>query len=217
MRINSRFNIIPALAKNSIVAKATVVALLLVASVDTAPAQSSGHAEVGVFADYFRLQAEPRDLIGVGARAGWTVHHGEMWGLKHSLGLEAEMAYDFDRGFTETYTRGIATGYGPSTTRALHGMFGPTVKFGNHFQPFITVKGGFLNIGFSTATPPSGFSSALTNLRNSNNGNAVLYPGAGLEWAWGPLGLRLDAGDLIYFNQGAQHNPSASFGPQFRF
>lgn len=217
MRMNRGLQIILGLTKNSRIATAAVVVFLLLPCIGTASAQSDGHVQVGAYGDYFRLQAAPRDLLGVGARAGWTLYHGQMWGWKHSLALEGELSYDFERSFTETYSRGIATSFSPSNTRALHGEFGPTLKFGNHFQPFLTVKGGFLNVGFSTATPPQGFTSALTNLRNSNNGNAVLYPGAGFEWGWGPLGLRLDAGDLIYFNQGPQHNPSASFGPQFRF
>jgi len=33
----------------------------------------------------------------------------------------------------------------------------------------------------------------------------------------GPIGLRLDVGDEMYFNNGAHHNLRVAFGPVFRF
>jgi hypothetical protein len=174
------------------------------------------HGEVGVFADYFRLQATQRDLLGAGGRAAWNIHHGEMV-AKHSVALEAEITYDFERGFGEPFTRGIATSVVSSNVRALHGLFGPKLQFGGSFRPFVTLKGGFLNIGFSNASPATGFTSALADLRNNNNRNGVLYPGGGVEWFWGPIGLRLDAGDEIFFNNGAHHNAKVTFGPHVRF
>jgi len=47
--------------------------------------------------------------------------------------------------------------------------------------------------------------------------NAALYPGAGIEATLGPVGLRLEAGDEIYFNQGAHNNLRITFGPFLRF
>jgi hypothetical protein len=47
--------------------------------------------------------------------------------------------------------------------------------------------------------------------------NAVLYPGGGLEGFLGPLGLRFDVGDEIYFNGGAHHALRVAFGPVIRF
>jgi len=46
---------------------------------------------------------------------------------------------------------------------------------------------------------------------------AALYPGVGGEAFWGPLGLRLDAGDEIYFANGARNNLRIAFGPTIRF
>jgi hypothetical protein len=42
-------------------------------------------------------------------------------------------------------------------------------------------------------------------------------PCGGLEGRIGPVGLRLDVGDEIYFNGGTHHNFRASFGPYIRF
>src|SRR6266566_7428652 len=66
------------------------------------PAQEhSDHIEVGAFADYFRFgQTSPvRNFIGVGGRAAFNVHR--------DVQLEAEMAYDFKRTITSTYTNGV--------------------------------------------------------------------------------------------------------------
>jgi hypothetical protein len=60
------------------------------------------------------------------------------------------------------------------------------------------------------------FFSTVSNLR-ANNVDAVFYPGGGAEAFWGPFGLRLDAGDEIYFNNGARNNLRVAFGPTIRF
>jgi hypothetical protein len=56
----------------------------------------------------------------------------------------------------------------------------------------------------------------VTDLR-ARNVNGVLYPGGGLDAHLGPIGLRLDVGDEIYFNSGAHHNLRVAFGPMIRF
>jgi hypothetical protein len=38
-----------------------------------------------------------------------------------------------------------------------------------------------------------------------------------VEAFWGPFGLRLDVGDEIYFDNGAQNNVKVEFGPHLRF
>jgi hypothetical protein len=193
------------------------VLLLLTLALTTTPlllAQNGDNGEVGVFADYFRLQAAPRDLFGVGARLSFNVHK--------NVQLEAEMAYDFERGFAEGFNDGAGTAtIQPSSLRVLHGMFGPKFQVGKEgpyaIRAFVTAKGGFVNFGFSNASVASGFTSAIDNLRRDNNGNAVFYPGGGIEGYVGPIGLRLDVGDEIYFNNGANHNLKITFGPHIRF
>jgi hypothetical protein len=190
-----------------------ILALVLMVT-PTLLAQDHDHGEVGVFADYFRLQAAPRDLFGLGGRLSLNVHN--------NVQLEAEMAYDFERGFAEGFDNGSGTAsIQRSSLRVLHGMFGPKLQFGKQgpaaIRAFVTAKGGFVNFGFSNASVLSGFTSAIDNLRRDNNGNAVFYPGGGLEGYLGPIGLRLDVGDEIYFNNGAHHNLKMTFGPHIRF
>jgi hypothetical protein len=178
-------------------------------------AQSSDdHIQAGVYADYFRLSQTKTNFAGVGARFGFKVY-------KH-VSLEAEMSYDFNKVFTEGFTDNSTVP--PTITvqrtdvRALHGLFGPKFTLGhNNFHPFITVKGGFNH--FFLDNRPATVGNAISSIEDlrSNDLTGVLYPGGGLEGHLGPVGLRLDVGDEIYFAGGAHHNLRVAFGPYIRF
>jgi hypothetical protein len=170
------------------------------------------HVQVGVFADYFRASQTNNNFAGVGARVSFMSHK--------LLNFEAQMSYDFDQAFTEGFTN---TGTGTVTLarsgmRVLHGEFGPKLDLGHGpIRPFVTVKAGGIHFGINNAPATIGtFFSSVDNLRRSNV-SGVLYPGGGLEGHLGPVGLRLDVGDEIYFNSGAHHNLSVAFGPYIRF
>ena len=60
------------------------------------------------------------------------------------------------------------------------------------------------------------FTSSVEGLRGDNV-NGLLYPGGGMEAHLGPLGLRFDVGDEIYFNNGAHHGLRLTFDPIIRF
>lgn len=173
------------------------------------PLNAQDHGEVGVFADYFRVQAVPLDLVGVGGRASVNI--------RPHAALEAELAYDFDRAFGTTFNSGASLTAQRTSMRALHGMFGPKFQIGTGaLRAFVTVKGGVVDFRFSNLNPTSGFESSIDNLR-ADSVNGVLYPGGGGEAYLGPIGLRLDVGDQIYFNHGANHNLAITFGPHIRF
>jgi len=190
--------------------------LFLLASglVPLASAQETEHVQFGVHADYLRLGQTDTNFAGVGARLGFVAYK--------NVKLEAEMNYDFDQAFTEQFrdssTGGVFTRR--SNFRILHGEFGPRVNLGLerwHVHPFLTLKGGFIN--FHTGNQPATigtFFSSVDNLR-TNNVNAVLYPGGGFEGHVGPVGVRFDIGDEIYFNSGAHHNLRMALGPFIRF
>jgi hypothetical protein len=192
-------------------------ALVILLGAGLAPgafAQDSEHVQFGVFADYFHLSETGTDFAGLGARFSFVAYQ--------ELKLEAEMSYDFNRVFTEGFTDDSTTP--PTITlqrsdiRLLHGMFGPRLNIGrHHVQPFLTAKGGFINSSFSTGPAnASGFTSSVNNLR-ANNVIATFYPGGGIEAHLGPVGLRLDVGDEMYFSGGTHHNLRAAFGPFIRF
>lgn len=184
---------------------------LLVCSVPAVFAQD--HGEVGVFADYIRLHnAGNANFWGIGGRASFNVS-------KH-VQLEAEMGYDFEK----TIISGSVfdTGTGTFTTvrsplRLLHATFGPKLMTGSGpVRAFVYAKGGFLNFSSYSASTLGGFTNAVSNVPNGDT-NGVFYPGGGVEAYLGPVGLRLDVGDMMYFDNGANHNLRVTFGPHIRF
>jgi hypothetical protein len=170
---------------------------------------SEDHAEVGAFADYFRLSATTpeENFLGLGGRAAFNV---QPW-----IQIEAEMAYDFQRNYTSTYSNTVTSTTVTSHLRTLQGFFGPKFQTGSGpVRFFVTGKVGFDNFSVTNATPPAGFTNAVT-LTNSTR--FAVYPGGGIEAFAGPIGVRAEVGDDIYFLNGAHNNLRVSLGPQFRF
>jgi hypothetical protein len=170
----------------------------------------SDHIEIGAFADYFRLgdSSPTRNFIGVGGRAAFAI--------RPSVQLEAEMAYDFKRNYTSTFTDGVSTELVNTSFRTLHGFFGPKFQTGSGpFRVFVTGKVGFDNFSINNQNATSGF----VNTVGLTNGATffAIYPGGGIEAFAGPIGLRAEIGDDIYFNNGGHNNLRVTFGPQFRF
>jgi hypothetical protein len=185
-------------------------AILLIAPATFAQEEGLDHVEFGAFAHYFRLTPTNTNFAGAGGRFGVNV--------TGHVQIEAEMSYDFNRVFTETYsdTSGTVSTF-RSNIRILDGLFGPKVQTRGPVRLFATVKGGFINFRFDPVpSVVSGFTSSVEDLRD-NNVDGVLYPGGGVEGFFGPIGLRLDVGDEIYFNNGAHSNLAVGFGPTIRF
>jgi hypothetical protein len=169
--------------------------------------------EAGVFLDYLGVSQTSTNNLGLGARFGYRVHHDVM--------LEGELAYDYGINFGETY-RNIVNGniaaIENTSVGVTHGLFGPKLQLsGGGFRPFVTLKGGFMDFRLSPGLLPlSNAVSTLLGLRTSNL-NAAIYPAAGVEAAIGPVGLRFEIGDEVYFNNGAHNNLRLTFGPIVRF
>jgi hypothetical protein len=174
-------------------------------------AQGDDHVEVGVFADYLNFSATSPHInfVGVGGRAAFNLHP--------NVALEAEMSYDFRRNFTSVFSNGVTTQFVSTGVRPLSALFGP--KFQTHAGPFrayVTGKVGFVNFSVSDQNVPSGFVSAVNGVPTGDT-HFAMYPGAGIEGFLGPVGLRLEAGDQIYFDNGTRNNLKVTFGPVFRF
>jgi hypothetical protein len=172
--------------------------------------EPSDHVEVGAFVNYYRMSdpAPTRNFIGLGGRAAFAI--------RPSIQLEAEMAYDFKRNYSNTFTNGVSTELVNTQFRTLHGFFGPKFQTGSGpFRVFVTGKVGFDNFSISNQNATAGF----VNTVGLTNGATyfALYPGAGIEAFAGPIGLRAEIGDDIFFNGGAHNNLRVTFGPQFRF
>jgi hypothetical protein len=198
---------------------------LAVPSSLSAQAMPSGHSrstlnhiELGAYGDLFRVAprgAGTVNYLGVGGRIGINVHPNAQ--------LEAEMNYDFEQNYTNTFT----TGSGSTTTsttvtsrlRPLTGLFGPKFQVGTSspVRGFITAKAGFIRFSYSNNAPSgSSFANTFNDFGNDSTHFAA-YPGGGLEFFAGPLGIRLEAGDEIWVNNGAHNNLRVTFGPTIRF
>jgi len=170
------------------------------------------HATVGIFADYFRFaptSSHTTNFVGFGARAGFNV--------SRHVQLEGEMNYDFERNFTSTFDNGVSTSFTTTRVRPLTGLFGPKFSTPGPFKFFVTGKVGFIN--FTTtdaAVTPGTVGNAIAGVGGGGT-HFAMYPGAGFEGFWGPFGLRLEAGDEVYLNNGTYNNLRVSFGPQLRF
>jgi hypothetical protein len=172
--------------------------------------EHSDHVEVGAFVDYFRLSdsSPVRNFVGLGGRAAFNI--------RPSVQLEAEMAYDFKRNFTSTFTNGVSTQFVNTHFRTLHGFFGPKFQTGSGaFRLFITGKVGFDNFSITNDNASSGFVNTV-GLTNGTTAFAV-YPAGGFEAFAGPIGIRAEVGDDVYFKNGGHNNLRVTFGPQLRF
>jgi len=102
--------------------------------------------------------------------------------------------------------------------RTLKGLFGPKLELGHgNFRAFLELKGGFVDYSFKDHSTTFGqFTNAVLSLREQNMNGAIM-PGGGWEGFIGPVGLRLDVGDEMYFNHGTNQNLEVTFGPYVRF
>lgn len=168
--------------------------------------------EVGAFVDYLGVSQTKTDNLGLGGRFGYRTHR---------VMIEGEVAYDYGINFNEAFRNGTSGNIAAierTSVGVLHGLFGPALRPARgRFRPFVTLKAGFIDFRLSASLIPlSGLESAILGLRTSNL-NFAIYPGAGVEPSVGPLGLRFEVGDDIYFNHGTHHNLRITFGPFIRF
>jgi hypothetical protein len=189
-----------------------VVMLLVLAGWLVPLASAQDHYQVGAYADYFRLSQTKTNMAGLGAMAAIKM-------LPHVM-LEGGMSYDFQQTFIEGFTNpsGGAITLQNSNVKVLHGLVGPKIVAGHGaIHPFVTLKGGFVNFRLDPRPASfAGFTSTIDNLR-ANNVSGAIYLGAGLEGHIGPVGVRLEAGDEIYFAGSRHQNLHVAFGPFIRF
>jgi hypothetical protein len=197
------------------IAGITILALMFLALAPALFAQTGTNEERGelfVFADYTKLH---------------HVSQGNFWGpggsLSFNLGryaaLEGGVAYDLERTVSNSFTTTTGTVTNTTTTNGgLHlfqGLFGP--KFQTAIGParvYGTVKGGFLNFGVGNGSFKS-FSNQVGTVPFGDT-NGVLYPGIGVEFGK-RFGIRAEVGDMIYFDNGANHNLKFMIGPKISF
>ena len=178
------------------------------------------HGEVTAYGDYFRFNplsgGKPTNFIGVGGLVGFNVHP--------NVAIEGQMSYDFERNYTSV--TGTAGSFGGTSTtvvsrvRPITGLFGPKFQFGTSggFRAFVTGKVGFLDLTASNAGPSTTAFGNSFGTFGGNTTNFAAYPGGGIEMFFGPLGIRAEAGDEIYWNNGNTYNNlRVAIGPSLRF
>ena len=187
-----------------------VIFLLILVSL---PLSAQSRVELGVFVDYLGISQTSTDNYGLGGRFGYRIHNHVM--------LEGELAYGYGINFNEAF-RNIVNGDIVAIERTsigvTDGLFGPMFQPAKRwFRPFATMKAGFTDFRLSPSLlPQSNIVSSILGLRTSNM-NAAIYPGGGVEASIGPVGVRFEVGDEIYFNNGAHNNLRITFGPIIRF
>lgn len=170
------------------------------------------HVEIGGFASYghFDLPPFPKDAIGLGGRLDINI--------ASYLALEGEGSYDFEHPGLQI----ASSGSGSFTVTqfrlgVIHGNGGFKIqtKKGSYFLFF---KGGGLQFRPDIRTSSLVGTLIGTPQRSGTNfSEAVFYPGGGIGFHAGPLGMRVDAGDEIYWDNGTHHNLRITFGPTIRF
>lgn len=172
------------------------------------------HGDFSVYGDLFRVSPKSYptlNFLGLGGRVGFNVHP--------NVALEAEMNYDFEQNYTTVQGTGASSTTITSGVRPLTGLFGPRFQFGTSgpFRAFLTGKAGFLEWSTSGKSPSGSTFTGAFGQFGSNSTNFAAYPGGGIEAFLGPIGLRVEAGDEIYLDNGANNNLRVTFGPSFRF
>ena len=186
-----------------------LVAILLFAPGVFAQSESD-HFNAGLYGNFLRLEPGDVNLAGVGARFSFNI--------LPVVQLEAESAYDFEQAYASRFNgpNGSAAIY-TTSFRSADALFGPKLETNQGpVRLFVSAKGGFINFLLSSAPATIG---SYTNSFGARGANAyaVFYPGGGAEAFWGPIGLRVDVGDEVYFNNGGHNNLKVTFGPTIRF
>ena len=168
------------------------------------------HGNLGVFLDYTRLSTKgsTANMLGFGGRIGFNVQ-------RHIV-LEAEMSYDFKRSVTNTITAGGVTSSSSMDVKSLTGLFGPKIQTAGKTRFFGVAKAGFVNFGVSGPTTAGAVNNQLGILVNGST-SAVIYPGGGVDFKLGKIGIRAEAGDEIMLLSTTQNNFRATVGYNFRF
>ena len=162
--------------------------------------------EINVFADYVRFKHTGNtNFWGPGANLAFNINN--------YAALEAGMAYDLEKTVVTSGTDPVtgSTFTTSSGLRLWHGEFGPRFSTGFHtVKLYGVLKGGFLHFSTNQSFP------GTVNAFRTGDTNGVFYPAAGLEFGK-RFGLRIEAGDLMYFDNGANHNLRITVGPKFSF
>jgi len=174
---------------------------------------SAQHVELGAFFDYGRptIPNFSANAFGAGGRLDINLHR--------FLQAEIDAAYDVKYANFLVTTTSASVALTNSEMGILHMNGGLKVQTaGGSF--FLFAKGG-ANQYFPEQTIQTVAGNPITVSKSVSSPDSfihgVFYPGGGIGFHAGPLGIRLDVGDEIYWSSGAHHNLRVTFGPTLRF
>lgn len=185
---------------------------LLVFSIGLTGSSLAQRVELEAFGSYgsFDVSPFPNSAVGLGGRLDVN--------LTRHIALEGEGSWDFKHPRVTIAATGTGT-FEVSSLRlgVAHGNGG--LKFqskGGSY--FLFAKGGALVFQPDVRTT-SLIGAVIGNEQRSETSfsEAVFYPGGGIGFHAGPLGLRVDIGDEIFWDNGAHNNLRVTFGPTVRF
>jgi opacity protein-like surface antigen len=190
----------------------SALVLCIAAFAPAASAQSTddkNHGNLGLYIDFTRLQPANLNMFGVGGRLGVNVR-------KHVV-LEGEMSYDFERTKVQSLTTGVVTSTVRSNLRMLTALFGVKIQTTGPVRVFGLVKGGFVNFGVGGPVTAGAINNQIGTIVDGDT-KVAIYPGGGVEFSRGWLGVRVEAGDEIMLLTGSRtNNLRVAIGPQIRF
>jgi hypothetical protein len=172
------------------------------------------HVELGAFADFSRQNVPhaAEHLFGAGARADVNIIR--------VLQLEVEGAYDFKYPHFETAPQTNAVVLNSTSLGVFHANAGLKVQTRGG-SVFGFIKGGINQYRTeSQIQTVAGAPVTVSTVRfpDATFSKGVLYPGVGLGFHAGPLGIRFDVGDEITWVNGSTNNSlRITVGPTFRF
>ncbi|MGC2743046.1 MAG: hypothetical protein WA672_07650, partial [Candidatus Angelobacter sp.] len=79
------------------------------------------------------------------------------------------------------------------------------------------VKGGFVHMAAETTLTEQGNPIFIPVSFSSSETHGTLFPGGGVEFLKQRWGLRVEAGDEIFWSSGTHHNFKLMTGPELRF
>lgn len=189
------------------------IALLALATLALGPSVWAQHVELGAFGSYTQpgIPTYAKNAFGAGVRANFN--------LLRILQIEVETSYDIRHSTFALSRESSSVTFVESKLGIIHANAGLKLQSrGGSY--FVFLKGGanWYNPERTTTvvTGPTITATTTPGVVNSFS-KGILYPGAGIGFHAGPLGIRLDVGDEIFWSNGAHNNLRVTFGPTIRF
>jgi len=188
--------------------------VMLWAVISTAVPAVAQHFEAGAFVGYAHLDVPnlPQNTVALGGRVDLPFYR--------FIKFEVEGGYDFP---IPDIAISSAGNVAITTTKEISGWrMNGGLKFQSHGGSyfFFLKGGGYLLQPSVSVRVIGGVPIVVSPPATTTNSvwKGTFYPGAGISFFAGPIGMRLDVGDeILWLDGNARNNLRINFGPSFRF